>query len=74
MTDNKTYYLKHKWISDGREQYLKLNGRTGRYFLGGFNLYMLPTWQGDFTEKEIEEIKKKFDTTLSDFEMIEAKR
>lgn len=29
MDDSKKYYLKHKWICDGREQYLKLNVRTG---------------------------------------------
>lgn len=73
MADDKKYLIKHKWMLDGGMSYVHRNGRTGKYFLGGKNLYQLPGWSITFTKKQIEEIKKEFNTTLSDFEIIEVK-
>lgn len=66
----KRYYLKHKFIVPkfrSSRAYLILN--YDLYYLGSLNRFS--DHQSIFTKKEIEEIKKKFDVTLEDFEMIE---
>lgn len=65
----KKYYLKHKWMSFKRERYLKCIG--GEYCLHDAEQ---PTkHKVQFTQIEIDKIKEKFDTDLSEFEMIEVK-
>lgn len=65
------FYLRHKWLCDARDtvedNYLR---KYAEWFVIGKNIndYM---YQSTFTLKEIEEIKKKFDTDLADFEMVE---
>lgn len=70
--EEKRYYLKHRWLTEGGF-YRYVKHHTKAYG----KKYELASWTyGDtsdmqYTFKEIEEIKKKFDTDLSDFEMVE---
>ena len=67
--DEKKYYLKYrivdnweadKYVNCVGENYITLSGRReGR------------NYKTEFTRKEIEKIKKRFNTDLSDFELIE---
>ncbi|MBU5669558.1 hypothetical protein KQI68_06855 [Peptoniphilus sp. MSJ-1] len=72
--EEKKYYLKYKpRFYDGQsEEYLNYNKKSESYFLsnniGGFVV------KTSFTQKEIEEIKEKFDTDLADLEMIEVEK
>lgn len=69
--EEKEYYLKHKWLNLKHEnvKYLVCTLSSDEYKLGtGFNGVGFKT---QFTQKEIEEIKEKFDTDLGDFEIIE---
>lgn len=72
--EEKKYYLWHKFLRDETGflsvgDYLNYNTTIGCYFLGSDESnYLIKT---QFTEKEIEEIKEKFDTDLKDFELIE---
>lgn len=70
--EEKRFYLRHKWI--------KIIGHNSKTFLNYHNeedkfyLYTIDESsyvKTQFTEKEIEEIKKKFDTDLKDFELVE---
>lgn len=66
----KKYYLRHKWMRSGDFKFL--------YFDKDFKIYGLTSIRfkevkTEYTEKEIEEIKEKFNTDLSDFEMIEVR-
>lgn len=66
--EEKKYYLKHKWMRRGDFNFL--------YFDKDFKIYGLTSIRfkeakTEYTEKEIEEIKEKFDTDLSDFELVE---
>lgn len=66
----KKYYLRHKWLEQERVKYLSCNVHTLSYGLGlkegaGIN------FKTRFTLKEIEEIKEKYNTDLSDFELVE---
>ncbi len=66
--EEKKYYLKHKWMRRGDFNFL--------YFDKDFKIYGLTSIRfkeakTEYTEKEIEEIKEKFDTDLKDFEMVE---
>lgn len=68
--DEKKYYLKHKWIgSYSLEKYLNLNTIQDRYFIS--DVCQVGNLETQFTEKEIEEIKDKFNTNLEDFEWVE---
>lgn len=69
--EEKKYYLKHRWIK---------NSINGKGYLNCFihdDIMRLSSTLQDksaktqFTRKEIEEIKKKFDTDLKDFELVE---
>ncbi|MEJ8785077.1 hypothetical protein [Peptoniphilus sp. HCN-40583] len=67
----KKYYLKHKWILKNYGGYLSIREDTGEVFLLGSN------WDDNvyamtFTKEEIENIKRKYETDLKEFEMIEA--
>lgn len=71
------FYLRHKYltyngISDSKG-YLNINlnnlNKVNALFIDNKTKY--DDFQTEFTLKEIEEIKEKFDTDLSDFEMVE---
>ena len=70
--EEKKYYLKHRWLTEGGF-YRFVKHHTKAYG----EKYELASWTyGDtsdmqYTLKEIEEIKKKFDTDLKDFELVE---
>ena len=69
--EEKKFYLKHSYFQDhiGGKQYFCIRISGGYPLLKSF-----PTPHADkieFTLKEIEEIKKKFDTDLKDFELVE---
>ena len=70
--EEKKYYLKHRWLTEGGF-YRFVKHHTKAYG----EKYELASWTyGDtsdmqYTLKDIEEIKKKFDTDLKDFEMVE---
>lgn len=70
--EEKRYYLKHRWLTEGGF-YRFVKHHTKAYG----KKYELASWTyGDtsdmqYTFKEIEEIKKKFDTDLKDFELVE---
>ena len=69
----KKYYLKHKFLLSDKE-YRFLN------YLSNFDSWDLSAsgdcsgYQTKFTQKEIEDIKEKYDTTLDDFEFIEVEK
>ena len=69
--EEKRYYLRHKWLNNKNTNYLHLNEENNFYDLSVYK--SLEAWKAQlqFTEKEIEEIKEKFDTGLSDFELVE---
>lgn len=70
--EEKKYYLRHRWLTEGGF-YRFVKHHTKAYG----KKYELASWTyGDtsdmqYTLKEIEEIKEKFDTDLNDFEIIE---
>lgn len=72
--EEKKYYLKHRWLTEGGF-YRFVKHHTKAYG----KKYELASWTyGDtsdmqYTLKEIEEIKERFDTDLADFEMVEVK-
>ena len=65
----KEFYLKHKWIKGYAIMYLYRNELNGYCYLGENKCK--PHRQRMFTLEEIEELKEKFDTDLSDFELVE---
>ncbi|MDU0893649.1 MAG: hypothetical protein E7A85_00070 [Anaerococcus sp.] len=67
--EEKKFYLKHRWIKGCVIMYLYRNELNGYCYLG--DKKCRPHRQKRFTLKEIEEIKKKFDTDLKDFELVE---
>lgn len=67
--EEKEFYLKHKWIKGCAIMYLYRNELNGYCYLGENKCR--PHKQRRFTLKDIEEIKEKFNTDLSDFEMVE---
>ena len=67
--EEKKFYLRHRWIKGCVIMYLYRNTLNGYCYLG--DKKCRPHRQKMFTLKEIEEIKKKFNTDLTDFEMIE---
>lgn len=67
----KKYYLKHKWMGHEKLKYLELDTQNDEWYLGHKYDTIFVTAKNEFTQKEIEEIKEKYNTDLSDFEMIE---
>ena len=67
--EEKKFYLKHRWIKGCVIMYLYRNELNGYCYLG--DKKCRPHRQKRFTLKEIEEIKKKFETDLADFELVE---
>lgn len=69
--DEKKYYLRHKFL-----EYIHCNYLNYDYGVQELNLNdkgQFDNIQTQFTQKEIDEIKEKYDTTLDDFELIEVK-
>ncbi|EGC83384.1 hypothetical protein [Anaerococcus hydrogenalis] len=64
--EEKKFYLKHRWIKGCVIMYLYRNTLNGYCYLG--DKKCRPHRQKMFTLKEIEEIKEKYNTDLSDFE------
>ena len=69
----KKFYLKHRWMkyagNKDTEKYYRLNIATGIPYLG--SNFQDEDDQTEFTKKEIEEIKKKYKTSLEDYEWVE---
>ena len=65
----KKYYLKHKWIETEDCNYLNFIVKDNNYILYSQNHNKI--YKTTFTQKEIDEIKKKYNTDLNDFEVIE---
>ena len=69
----KKYYLRHRWMRNEKLKYLELDTQNDEWYLGHKYDTTFVTAKNEFTLKEIEEIKEKFDTDLSDFELVEVK-
>lgn len=69
--EEKKFYLKHRWMKPRPidKNYLNLWIGTNEYWLDCKN--ETEDVQTQFTKKEIEEIKEKFNTDLADFEEVE---
>ena len=67
------FYLQHRWMkfqgNKDTEKYYRLNIATGIPCLG--SKFQDEDDQTEFTKKEIEEIKKKYKTSLEDYELVE---
>lgn len=72
--EEKKYYCKHRWArtKNGGGMYMSLRKtpNISHLTLQGANKDIFE-YQVRFTQKEIDEIKEKYDTNLSDFEIIE---
>lgn len=72
--EEKKFNLKHKWLAQARDYktgFLNYDPCNDILFIHSECQTHLSTTQ--FTLKEIEDIKKKFDTDLADFELVEVK-
>lgn len=68
--EEKKYYLKHRFLVEvGDCNYLNSDHSLREFYLNDKS--QSEKIQTQFTLKEIEEIKKKFDTDLKDFELVE---
>ncbi len=69
--EEKKFYLKHRWMRNinGFSRALKIDIEDGTADVG----IMCPSlgYKNQFTKKEIEEIKEKFNTDLADFKEVE---
>lgn len=67
--EEKRFHLKHRWMTGIDGDYLSLDLEQGGYYLDDkYENYWQKT---QFTKKEIEEIKEKFNTDLADFKKVE---
>lgn len=72
--EEKRYYLRHKWIKtigNVLKMFLNYYEEEDKFYL--YTKAQTPFVKTAFTEKEIEELKEKFDTDLNDFELVEVK-
>ena len=70
--EEKKFYAKHKWLVQARDYktgFLNYDSCNDRLFIHSERQTHFTKTQ--FTLKEIEEIKEKFDTDLDDFELVE---
>lgn len=67
--EEKKYYLKRKWIIDYERVYLNFYFEENRYMLSSNDNDAY--FKTKYTQSEIDEIKRKFNTDLKDFEIIE---
>ena len=64
------FYLKHKWLKNENYSYLNLNTRCEKTVPTLCVKLNSDNFKTQFTQKEIEEIKERFNTSLDDFEQI----
>ena len=70
--NKKKYQLKHRWLDFSKKGYvLGYNSTLGEYLI--VTKFFSKRFKTEFTEKEIDEIKKRFNTTLDGFEMVEVR-
>lgn len=69
--EEKKFYLRHRWMGNSWWKYLNQLD-DGSYFIREGDL--VPSLKNTFSLKEIEEIKKKFNTELKDFELVEVEK
>lgn len=70
--EEKKYYLKHRYLSNCcGENFLNHALPLNRWVLSDKQHF--EEYRSEFTQKEIEEIKEKYNTDLKDFEIIEVK-
>ena len=67
--EEKKFYLGHKWLNLDADNYLHLDVDDGSCRLDDNEEFSFTKIK--LTEKEIKEIKEKFDTDLADFELVE---
>lgn len=69
--EEKKFYLKHKYFkcTNGDSRYFQIYEPNGNPWLNAMDSIM--GYKKQFTLKEIEEIKEKFNTDLADFELVE---
>lgn len=69
--EEKKFYLKHRWMRtiNGLSRVLKIDIEDGTADVGYISTSF--GYKNQFTLQEIEEIKKKFDTDLAEFEEVE---
>ena len=67
--EEKKFYLRHKWLECIGNRYLTWDPGDNCCYLDDSAEYY--SGKMKFTLNEIEEIKKKFDTDLKDFELVE---
>ena len=70
--EKKKYYLRHKWvktIGSDSKTFLNYHEEEDKFYL--YTADQTSFVKTEFTEKEIKEIKEKFDTDLKDFELAE---
>lgn len=70
--EQKKFYLEHRYFkcTNGDSRYFQIYEPDGKPWLNA--MYSVMGYKKQFTLKEIEEIKIKFDTDLTDFELVEA--
>ena len=69
--DGKKYYLKHKWLICNGLEYLCYDKGSYIYFLSERPLVEDDDVTSEFTQEHINSIRKKFDTSLDGFNIIE---
>ena len=69
--EEKKFYLKHRWMRtiNGFTRAFKIDIEDGTADIGLMSSSF--GYKNQFTRKEIEEIKEKFNTDLADFEEVE---
>lgn len=68
----KKYCLRHRYLSHPSDSsFLSVSKEDGFMYLGGY--FQTHRVQTKFTQREIEKMKKEYDTDFSDFELIEVK-
>lgn len=69
--EEKKFYLEHRYFkcTNGDSRYFQIYEPDGKPWLNA--MYSVMGYKKQFTLKEIEEIKEKFDTDLADFELVE---
>lgn len=67
--EEKKYHLRHRWFAD--VDYIYVNRCISENSFLLHNNKNAEDYKTQFTQAEIDEIKRKFNTTLEDFEMVE---
>ena len=67
--EEKKFYLKHRWLRSRSKNMIVNKDCLDEYFLS--DEFQSDDYQTQFTEKEIDEIKEKFNTDLKDFKKTE---